>query len=54
MAWALRLLATTPAQEKFSATRLDDALQALKSASAPLLQNLSPEVQSAVRGDNPT
>ena len=54
MAWALRWLATVPGQGKFSATRLDDAVQALKSASTPLLQNLSPEMRSAVRGDSPT
>ena len=54
MARALSLLATAPGQEKFLAARLDDTLQALKSASAPLLQNLTPELRSAVRGDNPT
>ena len=54
MARALSLLATAPGQEKFLATRLDDALQALKSASTPLLRNLTPELQSAVRGDVPT
>ena len=53
MAQALSLLATVPGQEKFLTARLDDTLQALKSASAPLLQNLTPELQSAVRGDNP-
>ena len=53
MAQALSLLATVPGQEKFLAARLDDALQALKSASTPLLQNLTPEMRSAVRGDNP-
>ena len=53
MAQALSLLATVPGQEKFLAARLDDTLQALKSASTPLLQNLTPELQSAVRGDNP-
>jgi len=47
------VLATAPGQEKFSEARLDDALQALKSASTPLLQNLTPEMRSAVRGDNP-
>jgi len=54
MALALSVLATAPGQEKFPATRLDDAVQALKSASTPLLQNLSPEMRSAVRGDDPT
>ena len=53
MARALTVLATVPGQEKFPAARLDDTLQALKSASTPLLQNLTPELQSAVRGDNP-
>jgi hypothetical protein len=54
MAQALSVLATVPGQEKFPAARLDDTLQALKSASTPLLQNLTPELWSAVRGDNPT
>jgi hypothetical protein len=54
MAGALRWFATTPGQGRFSATRLDDALQARKSASTPLLENLNPEFRSAVRGDNPT
>ena len=54
MASALGWLARAPGQEKFSAARLDDAVQALKSASTPLLQNLNPEMRSAVRGDDPT
>ena len=54
MALALSVLARTPGQEKFSATRLRDAAQALKSASTPLLQNMNPEMRSAVRGDEPT
>ena len=54
MALVLSVLATASGQEKFSATRLDDAVQALKSASTPLLQNLSPEMRSAVRGDDAT
>jgi uncharacterized protein with LGFP repeats len=53
MAWALSVLPRKPGQEKSSATRLDDAVQALKSASAPLLQNLDPQMRSAVRGDDP-
>jgi hypothetical protein len=53
MARALSVLATVPGEEKFLAARLDDALQALKSASTPLLQSLSPELRSAVRGDEP-
>jgi hypothetical protein len=54
MASALGWLATASGQGTFSATRLDDAVQALKSASNPLLMNLSPEMRSAVRGDDPT
>jgi hypothetical protein len=33
--------------------RLDDAVQRLRTASAPLLQALDPETQAAVRGDEP-
>lgn len=51
MASALSVLARAPGP---SVTRLDDAVQALKSASAPLLQNLDPETRSAVRGDQPS
>jgi hypothetical protein len=54
LARAMRVLATAPGQEKLLAARLDDTLQALKSASTPLLQNLTPELRSAVRGDGPT
>ena len=54
MALALSLLATVPSQEELPAARLDVTLQALKSASTPLLQDLTPELQSAIRGDNPT
>jgi hypothetical protein len=54
MAQALSVLATAPGQEKFPAAQLDDTLQALKSASTLLLQNLTPELRSAVRGDNRT
>jgi hypothetical protein len=54
MAMALSMLATKPGQEGFAVTRLDDAVQALKSASTPLLQNLDPAMRMAVRGDNPT
>ena len=53
MAWALSVLAGKPGRGSSSATRLDDAVQALKSASTPLLQNLDPEMRSAVRGDDP-
>ncbi|MGH3205220.1 MAG: hypothetical protein ACRDP5_24695 [Streptosporangiaceae bacterium] len=54
MAWALSVLARKPGQGNSSATRLDDAVQALKSASTPLLQNMDPETRSAVLGDDPT
>jgi hypothetical protein len=54
MAQALSVLATVPGQEKFLAARLDDTLQALKSASTPLLQKLTPEMRSAVRRDDHT
>ncbi len=54
MARALTVLAKTPGQRNSSATRLDNAVQGLKSASTPLLQNLDPEMRSAVRGDDPT
>jgi hypothetical protein len=53
MALALTVIVGAPRQEKFSATRLDHALRGLKSASTPLLQNLNPDMQSAVRGDHP-
>ena len=53
MALALNWFATAPSQEKFPAARLDDAVQALKSASTPLLQILPPEMRLAVRGDDP-
>ena len=53
MARALSVLATVPAQEKLLAARLDDTLEALKSASTPLIQRLTPEMRSAVRGDDP-
>jgi len=41
------VLATEPSQEKFLAARLDDTLQALKSASTPLLQNLTTRVRAS-------
>lgn len=53
MALALNWFATAPSQEKFPAARLDDAVQALKSTSTPLLQILPPEMRLAVRGDDP-
>jgi hypothetical protein len=51
---ALSVLASKPGQADSPAARLDDAVQALKSASTPLLANLKPEARSAVRGDDPT
>ena len=54
MAVALSVLARAPGRGNSPAGRLDDAVQALKSASTPLLQNLDPEMRSAVRGDDPT
>jgi hypothetical protein len=54
MAWALTVFAGASGQGKFSAARIDDAVQALKSASTPLLQNLNPEMRSPVRGNDPT
>jgi hypothetical protein len=42
-----------PGHGQVLAAQLDDTLQALKSASTPLLQNLTPEMRSAVRGDDP-
>jgi hypothetical protein len=53
MAFALSARDDASGQGSSSATRLDDAVQALKSASTPLLQNLSPGILSAVRGDDP-
>jgi len=53
MARALSVLVTAPGQEKFPVASIDDTLQALNAASTPLLQNLTPELRSAVRGDDP-
>jgi hypothetical protein len=53
LAMALSVLTRKPAQEKSLATRLDDAVQALKAASTPLLATLDPEMRAAVRGDDP-
>ena len=53
MARALGLTAGTPGQADFPASRLDDAVQRLRTASTPLLQVLDPETQIAVRGDDP-
>jgi hypothetical protein len=54
MAVALSVLATASGQDKFPPTRLNDAVQALKLASTPLLQDLAPAMRSAVRGDDLT
>ena len=53
IAQALNVLRGAPAAGKPAASRVDDALRSLRSASAPLLQNLDQEMQSAVRGDGP-
>jgi hypothetical protein len=53
MAVALSVLARAPGPGNSSATRLDHAVQALKSASTPLLQSLDTEMGSAARGDDP-
>jgi hypothetical protein len=52
LAQALSVLATVPGQEKSVAAQLDHALQGLKSASTPLIQNLPGDLRSAVRGDH--
>lgn len=54
MAWALSAFTSASGQGNYSAARLDDAIRALKSASAPLLEYLNPEIQSAVRGEDPS
>jgi hypothetical protein len=54
MARALGMTAGTPAQDTFSATRLDDAVQRLRAASTPLLQVLDPATQVAIRGEDPS
>ena len=53
MARVLGVTAGPPGQAGFSTTRLDDAVQRLKAASAPLLQVLDPETRAAVRGEDP-
>jgi hypothetical protein len=53
MARALSVLARAPGQENSPVTRIDDALQALRSASTPLLANPDPGTRSAARGDGP-
>ena len=54
MAWGLSIFSTAPGQGNSSATRLDSALQELKSGSTPLLERLNPEMRSAVCGDDAT
>jgi hypothetical protein len=45
---------TRPASAgKASAARLNEAVQRLRTASAPLLQVLDPETRSIIRGDPP-
>ncbi len=53
MAPALRVPARNPDDAGRSATRLETAVRELRSASAPLLQNLSPEIRAAISGDDP-
>jgi len=52
MARVLGVTAGPPGQAGFSTTLLDDAVQRLKAASAPLLQVLDPETRTAVRGED--
>ena len=50
------VLGVTPGRKSHadaSATRMNDAVQRLKDASAPLLQVLDPETRAAVRGEDP-
>ena len=54
MARALTVIARAPGQEDSWKARLDDAVQRLKAAAAPLLATLDPEIRSAVSGDDPT
>jgi len=51
MARALTATARTPGQADYPATRLDDAVQRLRTASTPLLQVLDPETRLVVLGD---
>jgi hypothetical protein len=53
LARTLGVISRKPDQAKSSADRLDNAVKALRSVSAPLLQYLNPEMRSAVRGDDP-
>jgi hypothetical protein len=52
MARALTVTAKAPEKKDTWTKRLNDALQGLKAASTPLLQNLDPEMRAAVSGDN--
>jgi len=54
MARALTVIARAPGQEDSWKARLDDAVQRLKAAAAPLMATLDPEIRSAVSGDDPT
>jgi hypothetical protein len=57
MARALSMLAGASdraAAGNAPAARLDQALREVRSASTPLLQSLTPDVRSAVRGDDPS
>jgi hypothetical protein len=50
------VLGVTPGRKSradASATQMDDAVQRLKDASAPLLQVLDPETRAAIRGEDP-
>jgi hypothetical protein len=51
MGRALTVITKAPGQEEPSVTRLNHGLQRLRDASAPLLQNLDPEMRAAVSGD---
>jgi hypothetical protein len=51
MAIALGLTARSSGPAASSGTRLDDAVQRLRAASAPLLAVLDPKTQAALRGD---
>ncbi len=54
LARVLGITAGTSGQDSVSTARLDDAVQRLRAASAPLLQDLDPETQAAVRGVDPS
>ena len=54
MAIVLGVTPGRPSHANASTTRLDEAVQRLKEASAPLLQVLDPETRAAVRGEDPS